>query len=372
VITKVKLRSSSGGDGCGPDDGDGNCQERWVAIFGTYNSDGDPAKVEFYNATALRGKTVWMVDLKTGDTLGLLQYNATESQNNHSDMNFSFGSEPAVIDTDFDGFADVVYIGDLGGQLWKWDISAIGEDTVGGDGRMDNWPSEIWFKTPGVTVAGPATHYRSFWNPPAAAFVDGTLYLTWGSGERLHLFYEGDHSADDNNRFYVVKDPYPASGASSAAAPVFPATPLSESNLTDITNLATDPDTSDSVFYFTLPDDEKAVTKLTIFGGQVIGGTFTPETVANTCDSGSGSSNLYVFDLATGAGFFRDPSDPDATPRSVSAGPGFPSDPTVVLADDPANDKIVIKSSDGPRILTFDAPDRDPGGVDFIYWRVVD
>lgn len=375
VITKVKLRSSSGGDACGPDDGDGNCQERWVAIFGTYSSSSDPARTDLFRVPSdadfdEKGLSVWMVALDTGETLGLLRYNATESQNNHSDMIFAFPSEPAAIDVDFDGYADVVYIGDLGGQLWKWDISGVGVDTSGSDGIMDTWPSEIWFKTPKAVVAGPADHYRSFWNPPAAAYVDGVLTLAWGSAERNDLFYAGDSSVDDNNRFYVAQDPHPVSGAASVATPVFPSTPLSESNLTDITSLAADNDASDSGFYFTLPEGEKAITKITIFAGQVIAATFSPASVGTTCQAGSGSSNLYIFSLDNGTGGYPDAMAASvAEERFTDTGAGLPSDPTVVVSDDPSNDKILIKTSDGPRILALDAPDRDPSGGTLIYWR---
>jgi hypothetical protein len=36
----------------------------------------------------------------------------------------------------------------MGGQMWKWDISNVGEDTVGRDGQMDNWASGIFFANP--------------------------------------------------------------------------------------------------------------------------------------------------------------------------------------------------------------------------------
>ena len=51
---------------------------------------------------------------------------------------------------DDDGFADVVYAGDLGGQVWKWDIHDVGEDTDA-DPLVDNWPSGIFFETSPVT-----------------------------------------------------------------------------------------------------------------------------------------------------------------------------------------------------------------------------
>ena len=37
-------------------------------------------------------------------------------------MCFAIPATPAVFDLDNDGFADVIYVGDLGGNVWKWVI----------------------------------------------------------------------------------------------------------------------------------------------------------------------------------------------------------------------------------------------------------
>ncbi len=57
--------------------------------------------------------------------------------NGPAEMVYSIPSTPGVVDVDFDGFADVVYVGDAGGQLWKWDVSSVGQNTAG-DSRIDN------------------------------------------------------------------------------------------------------------------------------------------------------------------------------------------------------------------------------------------
>ena len=38
-------------------------------------------------------------------------------------MHYAFAATPAVYDLDFDGYADVVYAVDLGGNVWKWVIT---------------------------------------------------------------------------------------------------------------------------------------------------------------------------------------------------------------------------------------------------------
>ncbi|MEZ4291686.1 MAG: hypothetical protein R3E53_14570 [Myxococcota bacterium] len=49
---------------------------------------------------------------------------ATDAQ---ADMDYAVSSTPAVLDLNYDGFADIVYVGDLGGQVFKWVIRDIGE-----------------------------------------------------------------------------------------------------------------------------------------------------------------------------------------------------------------------------------------------------
>ncbi len=145
-----------------------------------------------------------MVDLATGDSLDKVAYDAGSNPK----MIYALPSKPAVLDLDFDGFADVVYIGDLGGQMWKWDISAKGQDTSGSDGIIDNWDSGIFFVS-GSASDGTSTRYRSFFTPPAASFSRNTLLLSFASGEREQVDYEGEAGYDENNRVYVVKDDYP-------------------------------------------------------------------------------------------------------------------------------------------------------------------
>ncbi|MGI9644724.1 MAG: pilus assembly protein, partial [Ilumatobacteraceae bacterium] len=129
VITRVKVEGSSGlGDECGANDGDGDCIERWVAIIGGgYRQDADPNFDSVYLGPADAGwtdasKAIYVIALDTGEVLAKVEYDGT----NNPEMVYALPSSPAVLDLDQDGFADVVYIGDLGGQLWKWDISAVG------------------------------------------------------------------------------------------------------------------------------------------------------------------------------------------------------------------------------------------------------
>src|SRR5262249_42664835 len=142
IITRVRIKAGLGvGDHCGVGY---DCIEQWVAIFSAgYEPEGNPnagTYVSDPNAVNYKKpKGVFIVRLKDGSVLAQLQPTATGTLSN---MKYAMPAEPSVIDLDNDGFADVIYVGDTGGQMWKWDISAVGVLT-GGVVPTSIWPAGI-------------------------------------------------------------------------------------------------------------------------------------------------------------------------------------------------------------------------------------
>ena len=369
ILVKVKLRNSAApGDFCGPSDGDGDCREQWVAIFaGGYQADGDPNHPSYVAdptdpGWSDRSKAIFMVALDTGQVLASVEFDASGSTG-PAEMLYALPSTPAVLDLNFDGFADVVYVGDLGGQIWKWDIHSVGEDSDS-DGRVDNWSAGVFFRSDPQLLTNGSLHHRSFFFPPTASFLNGSLVLAFGSGERQDLEYPGDANVDDENRFFVVKDVFPTGSSA------FPGT-LDESSLTDVTGLDVDNQPLDSGYFFKLADGEKFVSEVQIFAGEVIATSYTPEVTADLCATLGGQAFLYVFSLASGQGYFEDPADPPSEDRRLTIGSGFPSSPKVIIAMDPEDDTIVVKTSEGPRVLSIDAPPRNEPRASLLYWKHV-
>jgi Tfp pilus tip-associated adhesin PilY1 len=381
VITRVKVEgASSSGDHCGYDDGEGDCREQWVAIFGAgYERTADPNHFTYVDdPNSLQwsnvGKAIFMVALDTGEVLAQVQFDPTGDADGTGAMKYALPSNPAVLDVDFDGFADVVYIGDLGGQVWKWDIHEVGAD-ADADGLLDNWSAGVFFRSDPETLDGGQLHYRSFFSPPAATFVNGQLTLAFGSGEREDLRWGGDEDAstDENNRFYVVKDPDPI-GANAFVA----VTSEADMSASDVTSLAADPDLSDAGFYFTLPDGEKFVTDVTIFAGLVIVASYQPAQGNDVCLTSGGQSFLHVFEVDSALGFFGDDATPaEAGDRKLGFGGGLPSNPRVSLGRDPSDDRVYVKTSTGQIVVIGDDPSGDDGFArtsdtrNLIYWRQI-
>jgi hypothetical protein len=230
-------------------------------------------------------------------------------------------------------------------------------------GQVVNWPAGLFFKSDPVDLGGGVYHYRSFFDAPAGAYMKGALHLAFGSGERENLYYVGSSSLDDNNRFYVVRDLHPT-GASAFST----VKSESDAGITDITDGSNQPGVDG--YYIVLPDGEKFVAEPTVFAGFVIATSFQPQAGSNVCVSASGQALLYVFDLATGVGYFDDGTSDVAADRYLVIGGGLPSKPKVSTGDDPTDDVIYIKTSTG-QVLLIDPPPRPTTPVGLIYWRQV-
>jgi len=399
IITRVKLRGTSGsGDRCGVDDGEVDCFEKWVAIFGAgYRGEGDPNRSSYTNdpnnATyTTKGRGVYIVRLDNGTVLAHLSQDPNSAT--FSKMKYAMPAEPAVLDLNFDGFADLLYIGDLGGQLWKWDLSAIGVESVLGSGTVPTtvWPAGVMFEAPVTDLGGGLEHYHSIFQSAAAAFSNSVLTLSFASGERADLGYQGVADPndpnnplgqhDDNNRFWVLFDRTPKGvGAFPTSVPVYeeplsPATtPLpGHQILTDVTDLATDPNTTDAGYFFRVPDGEKFISNHLVFAGTVAAVSYLPDALGAGVDGScalGGTTYQWAWDLDSGGGSLDDPTDPDQSVRSLTLGNGAPTDPRITVSKD-ADGKIVVKITAQTSMGEILHPDGGGGPfdpVEMVYWR---
>ncbi len=371
VITRVKLRAGSAGDNCGADNGDGNCVERWVAIFGggyTPNDEGDPNSGTFVDpAVNDVGRAIYMVDLEDGSIVAKVAYDAsdvvskTDSNNNStsvglSEMKYAIPSTPAVLDLNADGFADVVYVGDLGGQLWKWDISDVG---IGSP--VSNWDVGVVFKAPVTALGGGVNHYRNLFFPPSASFSRGSLMLAFGTGERQDLRSLGDAGSDDENRFYVVRDKFPT------GPNAFDRVVVEGTNLDDITVAQYDINANNDGYYIVARESEKFVNDFSTFAGFVQAVSYLPETT-DPCTAASGESFVYQFQVVGGQGLYGAGLAAYDDARRTSVGAGMASAPRISMSTDPTLDKLFVKTSKG-KVIMEDAPPRDDGNAAMIYWK---
>jgi type IV pilus assembly protein PilY1 len=342
VITRVKVRVNC------TDSPPTYCPryDRWVAIFGAgYDSNGDPNNphtttstttgTNYDNsngtATSREGRAIFMVDIKSGQVLGMKRYDNSSSLG-VPEMRFAFAATPAVFDLDFDGYADVVYAADLGGNLWKWVITADVPDPINGTGDVTQpgWPFVKLFSAASCQTAQGCSvpHYRSLFFPPTGAMVGRALWLAIGSGERNALSFIGTVNPQ-KNRFYVFKDTDPLerelTGSTSTARITDAGSSTDFVNADTLTGSCNPPPSPAVGYYVEGVQGEKFITESTIFFGTVLASSYIPTSSTDPCEVG-GEAFLYGFKLQCGTGIFEpDPSDPTTPLRSVSIGGGLPN-----------------------------------------------
>jgi Tfp pilus tip-associated adhesin PilY1 len=386
----------------------GQPYERWVAIVsGGYDRRSDPNDALNYDANVTAGRAIYILDMKTGQVLGEKKFTPAATDG-RQDMLYAMPSTPSVFDSDLDGYADVIYMGDLGGNVWKWIIKYdpfFGNfltDPINSTGVVSQPDTKFrkFFEakaTPasslGVTVSG-TTYYKSIFYSPSGAFSLNRFWLAFGTGERTDLQRTHDASTTaENNRFYSVKD----EDIFDRRATIIPT--RTEQDLLDTSTSATCPNlASQSGFFFRVDDDEKFVTDTTIFSYWVIAASFTPSGVVDPCSS-SGDARLYVFKVHCGQGFFFNSAsatsadlagsgpggsggatDPaladfgDPASRYLDLGAGLPTDPRVTVgpggAGGSSGSRVFVTQQDGV-INNLDAPDDDTSAPGQLYWREV-
>jgi len=345
IITRVRVEVS-GGLGTS-----GKGYERWVAIFGAgFSTEGDPNDEANYDPSSLEGRAIYVVDVQTGEVLAAKRFDPSATASGvEGELDFAFPSAPAVFDLDRDGYADVAYFGDMGGQVWRW----ILKDTDPGAWELVKVLEADPYTYTDTTGASAVTksYYKSFFFPPTGLLRNGTLWLGVGTGERHNLKFEGvdadgDGDADavdgDNNRFYVFSDLYPkASGVDGDL-------PLDEADLVNVTN-NNDCDTPIDRGYYVIADEaEKFVTNSVIFLGTLFTGSFLPIDTTDPCVAG-GEAFLWLFRFSCGVGQV----DEDTDDRKKKLGTGLPTAPRISVGNAEEDEaectemKVVVITSEG-------------------------
>jgi type IV pilus assembly protein PilY1 len=365
ILTRVKVVIS------------GQVYERAVAIVsGGYHASGDPNDPLNYAATATAGRAVFLVDVGTGEVLAEKKFQPLLLGDPQSEMLYAVATTPAVYDLDGDDFADVIYFGDLGGNLWKWVIAHdplsgnVGEDPIHstGDVSQPNWKFEKFFQatptptSPHGVLLGTTWYFKSIYFPPAATFSNDDLWLSFATGERANLPLQGvTTSTAENNRFYSVMDPDPLGRQGTIGG-----APLTEQTLFDATGDGTCSSmTGFDGYFFRARDSEKFVTNVDIFAYYVIAASYTPAAAGGDPCSAAGSATLYVFRVDCGQGFFSGTGDAS---RRLELGAGMPTDPRVTV--DPSGSRVIVTQQDG-EIDGGGGPPPPSNKIGQLYWRVV-
>lgn len=277
-------------------------QKTHVAIVGGGYDDGQDAYS--YREDAV-GNAIYMINLETGELI----WSAGPSRGvrNHdlvlNEMEHSIPAPVKVVDLSGDDIPDRMYVGDMGGLLWRFDI-------INGKGPSELVEGGVIASLGAADVQAPApiSETRRFYASPDVVAVlkdepaESYLSINIGSGYRAHPLH-----GSTNDEFFSVRD-FDVFNAVDTDDYGEPAT---RADLLDITF-----DTQPTL----LPGDrgwrlrmvqsggEKVLTESFTFAGEVFFTSFSPGG-NSACTAGKGTNRLYRVRVEDGA-----PPPPDDNP----------------------------------------------------------
>ncbi|MEJ2700505.1 MAG: PilC/PilY family type IV pilus protein, partial [Desulfuromonadales bacterium] len=273
---------------------------------------------------------------------------------NQSKLLYSFPSDVAAVDTDFDGFIDRLYVGDTGGQMWR--ISDYYEDTGTSDAYkpkvnpdITKWLGKIIFSAnvkPGETGYDTASKGRKIFYRPSVVFENGYIGVYFGTGDRAHplntavtdrmygIFDRGqrtDLKINETNLEDVTADELQALTGTTATSCTSGST---------ATNCILDRLGSASNYGWYIRFDtsygaktgEKVLAPALVFNKVAYYTTYSPDsTTTTTCVGNLGTSRMWAVNYKTGEAVFDFYAQNNSTLSSVTNERAMNKDQTYVM-----------------------------------------
>ncbi len=265
--------------------------KRNVLVFaGGYDTNQDTVTVTTEDSI---GNAIFMVDPLDGSLVwsaGSLSSSATEK---FSDMKYSIPSTTSLVDINFDGLIDQMYVGDMGGQVWRFDIdnyaSGVGDLVSGGVvanlSGTDNQSARRFYYAPDIAVL----------SENGASF----LSIAIGSGWRAHPLNERIQ-----DRFYMIRDhavfaPPEGYGKDNGNGTF---SVITESDLQDVTdNQSPDMSVGSGWKIHMERAGEKVLAKSVTINNQIIFTTYRTGAPPDACTPALGSGTTYVVKATNGS-----------------------------------------------------------------------
>lgn len=274
-----------------------NGVKRQVLMFaGGYdesNNDPTAANLNSSQTPDSKGAAVFIVDATTGQKL----WSGTGDNSGDKKfikMKYSFPSDMRVIDVNADGLADQMYVGDMGGQLWRFDIMpnhASGSLVEGGVIADLN--------DSGIANA------RRFYSEPDVALIahngERSLSVSIGSGWRAHPL-----NTSVSDRFYMIRQTSVYNkpegyGKNIGTESSQSWTPVTESDLSDVTD-DLDPAFNPHGWFISMEaSGEKVLGGSITVNNHVIFTSYEPVATGDPCSPAIGGGAIYVLDVLNGS-----------------------------------------------------------------------
>ncbi len=281
-----------------------------------------------YDSAGTNGKAVHIVNAQTGASIW-----------SYTSMDDSAPAPPYAVDINLDGFIDRIYLGDLGGNMYRFSVHD--SSTV------------LWFDS--KLFDAPSGQIRPIYTEAVGSFdTQNNLWIYFGTGDK------SDPTAPNaQEMFFAIKEGCPYDESSCI---------FDTYSLSDLTNYTVQSGavTNQGWYINMTGQGEKILSPPTVFGGVVYFTTYTPSQSANPCEAG-GSSTIYAVGYTSAAGQLSGGS------RTLSLGGGMASAPIVSVSRNSSTGQlsgsIFVNTSTGGLQNANVNPNIPSSLVDYIYWK---
>ncbi len=271
--------------------------ENAVLIFG---GGYDPSQDNPGYSTDSSGNGLYIVDADSGALLWRAGSDAAASLQLPA-MSNSIPAGVRVLDLNSDDFADRMYVGDMGGQLWRFDIfngQTAGQLVAGG----------VMAALGAADLANPDVEdNRRFYNTPDVSLIrrksDSFLSISIGSGYRAHPL-----DTDTEDSFYSIRDFNPFRQLNPAEYVLLEGDKVThdDDRLENITGkagkAAPSVDSGAMGWRLDMGEGEKVLAQSRTFQNNVFFTSYSPTSNAatNSCVPQRGTNRLYVVSVEEG------------------------------------------------------------------------
>jgi type IV pilus assembly protein PilY1 len=326
---------------------DGGTDKTVLVFGGGYDNSQDNVSVRTKDGV---GRTVYIADATTGARLWSAGKDGSKPTKK---MEYSIPARVKPLDISGDGYMDRLYVADMGGQIFRYDIDNTNNINVAGS---------ITGKRIAKLSGSGVSDARRFYYPPDVAVVDdkkgGKFHaLVISSGYRAHPLDTNIH-----DRIYMIKDKDTGLTASLT-------TDVKEADLHDATSNFSGGDggtgaAGDAVrdaeklliqgkegWLIKLDDEnnagawlgEKGLAEPLIIEGFAFVTTYTPDVIVtpNSCEPNIGGGKIFSVDLLDATPAFPAKIDKRAQRHTKLARGGIPPSPNVIITKDGVATKCV-------------------------------
>lgn len=282
---------------------DGNTLTDVLIFGGGYDTEQDNATVRTPDD---EGRALYIVNAETGALIWRAGVTGSGADLELADMQYSIPASPKVLDVNGDGAADQIYVGDMGGQILRFDISVTGNNDslhITG-GRI----ADLGVTHPDLTETDEERNRRFYHTPDLFGLkLGGKRYLglVIGSGYQAHPL-----NTAVKDRMYMLKiddvSSAPIDPNDETETTVLYQT-LTEADLYDATaNTIQEGDTatarSDAAtalagkqgwFIRLTNSGEKVLSEATTVNNEIYITTYEPKASDNACFPPTGTSRIY-------------------------------------------------------------------------------